>query len=140
MVADRHNPECQYTLHIILFPVDSGNMTVVQTGLNSVEASWYPGVNGRIYYQQIGTSTIRSEMIDKTDYMIQLNELMEGENYFIYYVEELDIYYKNYSYTDVKATTTIFMGINECLLCSYFAVIPCDFLLLILSSFNIFYG
>ena len=81
-----------------------GNMTVVQTGLNSVEASWYPGVNGRIYYQQIGTNTIHNETISWTDTTTQLHGLTGGETYSIY-IEETN--WLNI----VKAAAIIYIGI-----------------------------
>ena len=66
-------------------------MTVVRTGLNSVEASWFCAVNGSIYYQQIGTSTIHNETINWTDTTTQLHGLTEGETYSIY-IEETNPY------------------------------------------------
>ena len=80
-------------------------MTAVQTGLNSVEASWQSGVNGSIYYQQIGTNTIYNETINWTDTTTQLHGLRGGETYSIY-IEETNPYWLNI----VKAAAVIFIG------------------------------
>ena len=78
-------------------------MTVVQTGLNSVEANWYYGVNGSIYYQQIGTNTIHNETISWTDTTPQLHGLTGGETY------SIDIEETNW-FNIVKAAAVIFIG------------------------------
>ena len=80
-------------------------MPVVQTGLNSVEASWYYGVNGSIYYQQIGTNTIHNETISWTDTTTQLHGLTGGETYSIYIEETI-----TYQFSIVKAVAVIFIG------------------------------
>ena len=90
-----------------IFPGVLGNMTVVQTGLNSVEASWYFAVNGSIYYQQIGTNTIHNETISWTDTTTQLHGLRGGETYSIYIEETI-----TYRLNTVKAAAVIYIG-NE---------------------------
>ena len=82
-----------------------GDMTVVQTGLNSVEASWYFAVIGSIYYQQIGTNTIQNETISWTDTTTQLHGLTGGETYSIYIEETI-----TYQFNNVKAAAVVFIG------------------------------
>ena len=88
-----------------IFPGALGNMAVSQTGLNSVEASWYFGVNGSIYYQQIGTNTIHNETISWTDTTTQLHGLTGGEIYSIYIEETI-----TYQFNIVNAAAVIFIG------------------------------
>ena len=91
-----------------IFPGALGNMAVVQTGVNSVEASWQSGVIGSIYYQQIGTNTIHNETISRTDTTTELHGLTGGETYSIY-IEETITYRLNI----VKAAAVIFIGNNK---------------------------
>ena len=79
-------------------------MNVSQNGIKSIEANWHSGVDGFIYYQRLGTSTILNETVNSTHTMTQLTGLMEEATYSLYI--ETPYYY-------LKAAAIIFIGIKN---------------------------